>query len=195
MRMRNKSIIVTSLLILLVTSNTTRAKEVIATNNVKCDQRVQVNCGEEQVEFKIKTSGSNVNLRSGPGTNHSIIAKIPNNSIVTKISDFSNGDWAKTVFVGKGGKEYIGYIKYDSKYTVKAPQVDKTLADITGNRVVFRDKDSKTSGKLGYFYKGNTVEIIEKAKNNYYKIKVVNTNGDYKDNIGYVHGDYLNILK
>lgn len=195
MKIKNKSMIVTSLLILLGTSNTIHAKENVSANNVQCNQGIQVNSSEEQVEFKIKTSGSNVNLRSGPGTNYPIIAKIPNNSTITKISDFSNGEWAKTVFVGEGGKEYIGYIKYDPKYTEKVPQVNKTLAEITGNRVIFRSKDSKSSNKLGYFYKGNVVEIIEKAKNNYYKIKVVNTNGDYKNNIGYVHGDYVNILK
>ncbi len=149
---------------------------------------------QEQVDYKIKTSGSNVNLRKGPGTNHSVVTKIPNNSIVTKISDFSNGKWAKTVFVGKGGKEYIGYILYDAKYTSIAPESNTKLGQITGNRVIFRNGDSRSSGKLGYFYKGDTVEILEKAKNGYCKIKVVNTHNKYKNNIGYVHTDYVDIL-
>ena len=150
-------------------------------------------CEKEQVDYTISTKGSNVNLRSGPGINHSIIAKIPNNSVLTKISDFSNGRWAKTVFVASGGREYIGYILYDESYTKPAPKTNSTIGDITGNRVVFRKGDSILSGKLGYFYKGNTVEVLELARNNYYKIRVVNTNNQFKDNIGYVYKDYVQI--
>ena len=94
----------------------------------------------EQTDYKISTSGSNVNLRSGPGTNYSIIAKI------------------------------------------------------TAYRVVFRKDGHIMSSKLGYFYKGNTVEILEEAnKHDYYKVRVINTNGDYKNNIGYVHKNYVKI--
>lgn len=147
----------------------------------------------EQTDYKISTSGSNVNLRSGPGTNYSIIAKIPNNSVITKISDYSNGKWAKTVFTGDKGKEYIGYILYDNNYIKEYTNLN-SFGEITANRVVFRKDGHIMSSKLGYFYKGNTVEILEEAnKNDYYKVRVINTNGDYKNNIGYVHKNYVKI--
>lgn len=146
----------------------------------------------EQTDYKISTGGSNVNLRSGPGTNYSIIAKIPNNSVITKISDYSNGKWAKTVFVGNKGREYIGYILYDENYVKEYTSIPNSFGEITANRVIFRKEGHKWSSKLGYFYKGNTVEILENAnKDNYIKIRVINTNGDYKDNVGYVHKDYV----
>lgn len=149
---------------------------------------------QEQVEYEIKTKGSNVNLRKGPGINNGVIVKIPNGSKVVKISDYQNGKWAKTVYTNDKGKEYIGYILYDEEYVKEKCTIDSKLGLITGDRVVFRAGGSITARKYGYFYKGNIVEILEEANvNGYLKVRVVNTDCRYPYAIGYVHADYVRL--
>lgn len=156
---------------------------------------IQTMCSQqEQVEYKIQTKGSNVNLRKGPGTNNGVLVKIPNGSTVVKISDYQNGKWAKTVYTSNNGKEYIGYMLYDEEYVKEECISNRKVGYITGDRVIFRASGSKNSQKYGYFYKGNVVEIMEEANNNgYLKIRVVNTDGRYPYAIGYVYKDYVRI--
>lgn len=159
------------------------------------NSQIEAMCSQqEQVEYKIQTKGSNVNLRKGPGTNNGVIVKIPNGSKVVKISDYQNGKWAKTVYTSNSGKEYIGYILYDEEYVKEMCISDSKVGIITGDRVVFRSHGSRFSKKYGYYYKGNTVEIIEEAnENGYLKVRVVNTDGRYSHAVGYVHKDYVRI--
>ncbi len=60
--------------------------------------------------------GSNVNVRSGPSTSHSIIDSI-SNTTATVLDKSGSGDnlWYKITYQ-KGSSAIVGYIKYDSSY-------------------------------------------------------------------------------
>ncbi|QNU67275.1 SH3 domain-containing protein [Ruminiclostridium herbifermentans] len=59
----------------------------------------------------VNTDGSNLNVRSGPGTNYSIIGKFANGTDVTWEDDDgkSSGDWAYVTGVSTNGKTISGY--------------------------------------------------------------------------------------
>lgn len=184
----NKKIIITNITAMMLGLTMLNVAE--ASNS-----QVETMCiQQEQMEYKIQTKGSNVNLRTGPGTNYSVMSRIPNGSKVVKISDYQNGKWAKTVYTTNKGNEYIGYILYDESYVKEICEEDAKIGTITGDRVIFRAEGNIFSKRYGYFYKGNTVEVLEGANGNgYLKIRVVNTNGRYPYAIGYVHKDYVRI--
>lgn len=146
----------------------------------------------EQEQYIVTTGKLPLNLRTGPSTKSNVIAKIPAGSVITKISDFTN-EWAKTVYRTPQGKEYIGYSFYGSGYAKKANFKKSEFGTITANRVIFRDSGSKTSKKLGYFYIGDQVDVVENVNSNgYYKVVITKaTDKSIVSNIGYVHNDYF----
>lgn len=60
-------------------------------------------------QARVATRGSDLNIRSGAGTNNSVIGSIPNNTTVTVI-DMGNG-WAKVVYHGKQGYISTDYLR------------------------------------------------------------------------------------
>lgn len=169
----------------VITHNTSEANE-LTINNARCMGF------REQEEYIVTTKTAPLNLRTGASTNTKVITKIPTGSIITKISDFNN-EWAKTVYTTPQGIEYIGYAFYGSGYTKKANFEKFDFGTITANRVIFRDAGNKNSNKLGYFYVGDQVQVVENANSNgYYKVVITKTTDkNIKTNFGYVYKDYF----
>lgn len=85
--------------------------------------------------YKVTTSSSNLNMRSGPGTGYTVVGSLPKNTVisVTKIS----GNWAYTTYNGVSGWASMDYLTVQKipdgvTYTVgsatPAPTPVKTLS-------------------------------------------------------------------
>ena len=56
--------------------------------------------------------GNGVRVRSGPGTDHDVLATVPNGADIQIVESAGNG-WYKITFSGVGGKTTTGYMKGD----------------------------------------------------------------------------------
>jgi hypothetical protein len=54
----------------------------------------------------VVTASSNLNVRSGPGTSHGILAKAPKNSVVTMVGRNQNGTWVE-VQLASGARGWV----------------------------------------------------------------------------------------
>lgn len=63
----------------------------------------------------VKTDGSNLNIRSGPGTNYSIVGKFANGTKVHygAIDPIGSLNWTYVWGTGINGKEVTGYVHND----------------------------------------------------------------------------------
>ncbi len=63
----------------------------------------------------VKTDGSNLNVRSGPGTNYSIVGKFANGTKVHfgAIDPIESENWSYVWGTGIDGKEVTGYVHMD----------------------------------------------------------------------------------
>ena len=71
-------------------------------------------------------SGSDVNVRSGPGINYPVVACLPRNAAIT-VTDRSNGDWYAISYNGVSGfmsSRYIDIVDNEGDYEIT---VNKTL--------------------------------------------------------------------
>ncbi len=69
-------------------------------------------------EYKVRTAGDPLNIRSGAGTNYGVIDQIPNGVTIDFVE--SNGEWSKITYNGKTGwvaSEYITEIAEKTETT------------------------------------------------------------------------------
>lgn len=78
---------------------------------------------------KVKTNGSNLNVRSGPGTDKKILGRVRNGSNLT-LTGFK-GKWYQIDYNGKKGYVYSSYVKTDDKKKLPAFK-EGGLVDFTG---------------------------------------------------------------
>ena len=117
----------------------------------------------------------NLNFRTGPGTNYSIIATIPNGTIVDYYSE-SNG-WAKVRYNGKDGYVSTSYL------TTNTSSTTNTIKKITTANVNMRTGAS-TSHSIIKTVASNTVVEVISSSGSWDKVKV---GGD----TGYINNSYL----
>lgn len=127
---------------------------------------------------------TSLNVRSGAGTNYSIIGSLkPNQSV--KITGES-GSWYKIDLNGKVGyvsKQYVTIISGgNSNSNNNVNNVIGTVYNIT-TKLNVRNSPSTSAGIIGSLYDGNKVEITGET-GNWYKI---NINGK----VGYVSKDFV----
>ena len=58
----------------------------------------------------VVNGGNGVRVRSGPGTDHDILATVPNGGSVQIVASAGN-DWYEITFVASGGVTTSGYMK------------------------------------------------------------------------------------
>ena len=117
----------------------------------------------------------NLNFRTGPGTNYSIIATIPNGTVVDYYSE-SNG-WAKIRYNGKDGYVSASYL------TTNTSSTTNTVKKITTANVNMRTGAS-TSHSIIKTVASNTVVEVISSSGSWDKVKV---GGD----TGYINNSYL----
>ena len=108
-------------------------------------------------------SGSDVNVRSGPGVNYSVVACLPRNAAIT-VTDRSNGDWYAISYNGITGfmsSRYINIVDSGSNdIVVDAPASGGTTGYITAMYVRFRSGPNSSSSILGEYNVGKQVQIL-----------------------------------
>ena len=131
-----------------------------------------------------KVSGSDVNIRSGPGINYSVVACLPRGADIT-ITDSSNSDWYAVNYNGITGFMSSRYISINSAASAPAESEDSgnTNAYINAMYVRFRSGASSNSTVLGEYNTGK-------------QIKVISSSGGWTKSVingqtGYVYSDYV----
>ncbi|WP_196345687.1 SH3 domain-containing protein, partial [Paraclostridium sordellii] len=127
-----------------------------------------------------------LNIRSGYGTNYSVIGTLTNGSKV-EIVESQNG-WYKIKYNGTYGYVSGDYVKVDeqSKPDVKPEEpIVKNTGVVNATTLNVRSGYGANYSKIGTLTNGSKVEIVE-SQNGWYKIKY---NGGY----GYVSGDYVKV--
>ncbi|CEO04658.1 enterotoxin [[Clostridium] sordellii] len=127
-----------------------------------------------------------LNIRSGYGTNYSVIGTLTNGTKV-EIVESQNG-WYKIKYNGGYGYVSGDYVKVDgqSKPDVKPEEPTvKNTGVVNATTLNVRSGYGANYSKIGTLTNGSKVEIVE-SQNGWYKIKY---NGGY----GYVSGDYVKL--
>lgn len=79
--------------------------------------------GIARYQYRVKTDGSNLNVRSGPGTNYSIVGKFANGTIVDipfmQPSDIGDSWWYAYGNDANTGKSIEGYVHRDYIYDIE----------------------------------------------------------------------------
>ena len=121
--------------------------------------------------------GSDVRMRSGPGTNYSILGTYQNGTPLT-VTGTENG-WSKVTIGGVSG-----YIRSDY---VSGGGADSKTGYIKGTGVRMRSGASTTSSILGVYNTGTEMTITGES-GNWYKVS-------YSGKDGYVCKDYMTTTK
>lgn len=121
--------------------------------------------------------GSDVRMRSGPGTNYSILGTYQNGTALT-VTGTENG-WSKVTIGGVSG-----YIRSDY---VSGGGADSKAGYIKGTGVRMRSGASTTSSILGVYNTGTQMTITGES-GNWYKVS-------YSGKDGYVCKDYMTTTK
>lgn len=142
------------------------------------------------------TASPRLNIRSGEGTNHSVVGKANNGQIVELLEKSSNG-WYKIKLsngiVGWGSSSYIVETTQSSNDSNTNTQEPSTSTPIQGKRgkikanprLNIRSGAGTTYSVIGTANNGDIVELLEKSSNGWYKIKLQN------GTIGWGSSDYI----
>ena len=130
-------------------------------------------------------TGDYVNLRSGAGTNYSIIGSLSSGELVTVLDD-SNPDWVKV-------QTSSGAIGYCSKEFVKTlssdDEAEELIGTLTGDYVNLRAGAGTGHAVIGMLYLNDEVTVLDDSDANWAKIRT-------KDGQeGYCSKEYLHITK
>ncbi|NHM33273.1 SH3 domain-containing protein [Neobacillus terrae] len=123
-------------------------------------------------------TATNLNVRSGAGTNYSRIGSLRQGSAVQVIQKLSNG-WYKISYNGKTGYVSGQYIRVTSSSSSPSP-----VYRLNTNGLNVRSGPGVQYSKLGLLKNGSVLNVIHKETNGWYKI---NFNG----RTGYVSGQYV----
>lgn len=133
-----------------------------------------------------KVSGSDVNVRSGPGVNYSVVACLPRNAAIT-VTDRSNSDWYAISYNGITGfmsSRYVSVVEAGSSdIVVDSPAAEGKTGYITAMYVRFRSGPNSSSSILGEYNTGKEVSIIGQ-ENGWFRCVI---NGQ----TGYIYSDYV----
>jgi len=127
----------------------------------------------------VNTSG--LNLRSGPGLSHSIIATLHEGDIIV-ILERTDSNWYYINFHGVTGYVYTAYLR-----DVLVAENFSAIGKITGDRVNIRSKPVITADRLAT-YPEQTVMTVIGINNGWYKV-------NHDGYTGYVRSDYMTIIE
>lgn len=150
--------------------------------------RVEINesrSTNSQVGIVDLSSSTSLNIRASHGLNHKIVGKIPGGKKVTVLEKVDG--WYKVEYNGVKGYSSSQYIKIGNETInnqVSATSKSGKVVNLNGAKLNIRKGASTSYDIIGKLKEGDTVDILEKTNNNWYKIKVANSTG-------YVYGNYI----
>ena len=135
---------------------------------------------------KVRVSAaSGANLRSGPGTNYSIVATVANNTELTRTG--TSGDW--TIVSYNGQTAYIstslvsgGSSSSGSSGSGSSVTADSGTVKVTGNSVRIRSGPGTGYGQIGSVNAGTTLTVTGKS-GDWYQVS-------YNGQTGYISATY-----
>lgn len=149
-------------------------------------------------------NGTNVNMRSGPGTSYDKIAQYnigTSVEILDTVTNSAKETWYQVKVIGTGT---VGYIRSDFITIVPKDEteeetpkedtdtVEKVYGYINGSNVRLRSGPSTNDDILGKFDEGTKVEILDTVINSsgetWYKLKITNT-----AEVGYIRNDLVTL--
>lgn len=119
---------------------------------------------------------ANVNVRTGPGTNYSILGSLAKGATVTKTG--TSGNWTKVVFNGTAAYVHSAYL---SVYSGSGGSTSSsTLLYALDDDVAVRSGPSTAYRAIGYLDEGDTVTYLGTSGSSWYKVQ-------FGSRIAYVH--------
>lgn len=125
-------------------------------------------------------SASVLNIRSGPGTDYSIVSTVRNGSIVV-ILEQSTEDWYRINYDGT-----VGYVSADYLVDVLTAENFNATGKVNDSDVRYRTGPSTSDSIIGTIDEAEQVDIIG-INNGWYKLV-------YDGNTGYMRSDYIDII-
>ena len=107
-------------------------------------------------------TGSDVNVRSGPGTNYPVVDCLPKGAAVT-VTDMSNPDWYAVSYNGNSGYMSSRYLKISQEESSAPVQVEGTPGHINAMYVRFRSGPNSSSAILGEYNTGKALTITGRS--------------------------------
>ncbi len=136
----------------------TYADGLVMNNSVKTNEKNPSNYIKTSAKVKISSNDS-LNVRTGAGTNHKILAVLNNGDRVTVLSE--KDGWSK-VSLGNGTEGYVS-----STYLVGVPDTKdgkKSIVEVTSSILNLRKSKSISSQNLKVLSKGQKVTALESDK-------------------------------
>lgn len=103
-------------------------------------------------------SGSDVNMRSGPGTGYDVIDCLPRGAVVT-VNDRSNGSWYAVSYDGMDGYMSSRYLSIEEEAAPAITESSSADGFVNAMYVNFRSAPSSSSSILGQYNKGKIVTV------------------------------------
>jgi len=126
------------------------------------------------------STGNGVRIRSGAGTNYSILGSVNKNAKLD-VKSFSN-DWYKIIYKGRIGYISGNYVQKQKNNEDEKPLINRINYSVTGNRVNIRTGGGTNYNIIGSATKKQKVEVIS-TSNGWHKI-------NYKGKIAYISAAY-----
>ena len=163
----------------------------ISANGACASLQVTVNAAQQEVQGQQATVNADyLNIRSGKGTDTSIIGGLTQGSVVT-ILDNSDANWVKIRTTGgiEGyvAREYLTGAETPSEPTTPETPSETTTATVNADVLNVRSGKGTDTSIIGTLQNGETVTVLDNSDATWVKIK---TSSSLE---GYVHRDYLNI--
>ena len=163
----------------------------ISANGACASLQVTVNAVQQEVQGQQATVNADyLNIRSGKGTDTSIIGGLTQGSVVT-ILDNSDANWVKIRTTGgiEGyvAREYLTGAEAPSEPTTPETPSETTTATVNADVLNVRSGKGTDTSIIGTLQNGETVTVLDNSDATWVKIK---TSSGLE---GYVHRDYLNI--
>lgn len=103
-------------------------------------------------------TGSDVNMRYGPGTGYDIIDCLPKGAVVS-VNDRSNSTWYAVSYNGQDGYMSSRYLSVEEEEAPEITESDSADGFINAMYVNFRSAPSSSSSILGQYNKGKIVTV------------------------------------
>ncbi|TCN24135.1 SH3 domain-containing protein [Mesobacillus foraminis] len=132
----------------------------------------------EAAEVTYTVNATNLNVRSGAGTNYSKIGSLPNGSKIQVIQKLNNG-WYKISYKGRTGYVSGTYVKTSGSSSASA-----SIYTVTADILNVRSGAGTNYARIGQLKQGTILKGIQKAGNGWYRIS-------FQGKTGYVSGDYV----
>lgn len=136
-------------------------------------------------------SGSDVRMRSGAGTNYSVIGTYQKGTKMSVVG--ASGNWYEVSYNGKTGYISADYMKLtvgstqttDSTTTPADTSAEGFKGSVIGTSVRMRSQPNTSSDVLGYYSNGVTMSVLGSVKD-WYKVS-------YNGKTGYISAQYMRV--